>query len=362
MSKHQVFLIHGMGKFDAGWSGALKEEIRKSFGAYKKLDASGFVDSIDFVEIVYDDIFEEWRKMWKDDAAAAADALTKLNSSSASVAKRLVELAQAPTGDSFFQTHVLDVALYRYMKQFREQVNQTLCKKILERLNAFPGGQVPQWSAIAHSLGTSVLHNTLQEMFTQPVDGVLLGDAYMPAYLFMVANVSKVLWSLGGDFYSSVVRPHPAETKGLCWKYGNFRHMLDPFPAVDPFDPPDRWFPEHYDPDRLYANVELPKDDIQDLNVHGLSHYWSHPLVHVEIINTLTDDPMLIEDQEVKAALKKWRDDRVSPAKLKAYQAQLKQYLGLDTSKWEGVVEAIVKFRAAVLENGLDPREGESTS
>jgi hypothetical protein len=352
-----------MGKFDAGWAGSLKQEIRKSFDAYQKLKASGIAGSFDFVELVYDDVFEEWRKMWKDDAAAAAAAMTKLGLDGG-VAGKLVSLANAPTGDSFFQTHVLDVVLYRYVRQIREQVDETLRDRILGHLNAFPQGQLPQWSAIAHSLGTSVLHNTLVGMFTQPVDqpggGVHLGDAYMPAFLFMVANVSKVLWNLGGDFYAGPVKPHVAETMGMCWRYCNFRHLLDPVPAVDPFDPPGPWFPPHIDRKRVYADVELPKDDIQNLNVHGLLHYWSHPLVHVEIINTLTRAPELIEQKEIDAALKTWRDDRVAQAQLKKYRAQLEGYL-VNGADWKKVVQALVDFRKAALEK-LDPRDGESKS
>jgi hypothetical protein len=359
MAKHQIFLIHGMGSYETGWSLAMQAEIRDSFAAYRKVDALGLIDRFDFVEIVYDDVFEKWRSMWKQDAAAAAAAATALNLDSG-VADKLVSLADAPGGDAFFSTHVLDVVLYRYVKPLQQEVSQNVRKQILERLDAFPKGNLPQWSAIAHSLGTAVLNDTLHAMFTQTVDGVLLGDAYMPAYLFMLANVGKVLWNKGGDFYGSVVKPHPTETMGLCWKYCNFKHALDPIPQVDPFDPPAAWFPQHVDKDRVFADVEIPKGDIQDVNVHGLAHYWSHPSVHAEIIRTVTDIPELISQAEENAALKKWRAATLAATAKKEVQAELRALIARQTAPWSKVVERIFDFRRMVLEEGIDPREGES--
>lgn len=359
MAKHQIFLIHGMGNYDNGWSLLMQEEIRKSFAAYRKLDALAMVDRFDLVEILYDDVFEKWRRMWKEDAAAAAGALSLLGLDSG-VAGKLVSLAQSTEGDDFFRTHVLDVVLYRYVKQFQEEVNQNLRRKILDHLNAFPKGDLPQWSAVAHSLGTAVLHNTLHGMFTHPVDGVLLGDAYMPAYLFMIANVGKVLWNLGGDFYSSKVKPHPTETMGLCWRYCNFHHELDPFVRVDPFNPPKSWFPEHVARERVFADVEIPKQDIQDLNVHGLTHYWTYPPVHVEILRTVTGVPELISDAERNTALAKWRKHTLAKKALNEAQDELRRLSKMKTDGWAEVVQRLFEFRDAVLEDGIDKREGET--
>jgi hypothetical protein len=359
MAKHQVFLIHGMGEFEAGWSLQMQAEMRKSFNAYEKVKEAGLADRFELVEIAYDAVFEDWRKMWKEDAEAAAKA-AKLLGLDSGVADTLVSLAQSTNGDDFARTHIVDVVMYRYLRQVQEQVNQRVRKQIVERLDAFPKGDLPQWSAVAHSLGTAVLHDTLHAMFTQPVEGVLLGDAYMPAYLFMIANVGKVLWNKGGDFYNSVVKPHPVDTMGVCWKYDNFLHALDPIPQVDPFDPPASWFPPNIPRERVFANVVLPKDDVQDLNVHALSHYWSHPAVHVEIIGTLTDMPELITQKEYNAALKKWRDDRLATKKRNEVRAALQAYLDKQTAPWSKVVERIFEFREAILGEGLDPREGES--
>jgi hypothetical protein len=96
-----------------------------------------------------------------------------------------------------------------------------------------------------------------------------------PDFVFMVANVGKLLWNKGGDFYSSVVRPHTVDSLGVCWKYCSFVHELDPFPMVDRFNPPASWFPEGTTPAQrptFLFEGEIPARDVQDVNVHGLTH------------------------------------------------------------------------------------------
>jgi hypothetical protein len=208
-------------------------------------------------------------------------------------------------------------------------------------------------------LGTSVVHDTLHAMFTQPVDGTLLGDAFMPAYVFMVANVSKVLWK-GPNFYLSEVRPHVVDTMGLCWKYGNFDHQLDPFTHVDPFDPPIPWFPEGVPKSRVYIDVTIDAGDVQDLNVHALSHYLSHPSVHIPVIRTLADFEEAVSPAEVKKALDTWRKNRLTDKKLANAKKELGDLLNRELGPWEDVVQLLNDYRKLALDTGIDPREGES--
>jgi hypothetical protein len=198
MAKHLIFLLHGMGEFEKNWSGKIQTLLKDSFKNYPKVAQQGLIEQFEFVEITYDDEFESWRQQWKKDAEKAA-AAAKLLGLDSGIASQLIDLAKSPTGDSFFQTHLLDVVMYRYIKGLSETVSQSVRKQILERLKAAPQNDVPSWSVIAHSMGTAVIHDTLHAMFTQPVDGEMLGDSFMPYYIFMVANVSKLLWNKGGS-------------------------------------------------------------------------------------------------------------------------------------------------------------------
>lgn len=355
MSKHQVFLIHGMGSFEQHWSLDIQKQLRDIFASYKKVAGKNLIDHYEFVEITYNDVFEAWRQQWKDDAQSASIAATKLGLDTG-VAQKLLTLAKASGGDSFFQTHVLDVIMFRYLTPVAEEVCQSVRKQILGRLNAFPQNDRPQWSVIAHSLGTSVIHDTLQAMFSQPVDGVLLGDTYRPYYIFMIANVSNLLWNREGNFYASDVRPHVVDSLGMCWKYGNFKHELDPISQVDPFSPPRDWFPADLPKSRVYIDIKIDKADIQDLNVHDLSHYLSHPNVHIPIIKTLLDWPEIISAPEEKSALSKWRSLSLQNAALTAAQNKLKGWLVSDPTLWPKIVQMMNDYRGTVINKGIDPK------
>ena len=290
MAKHQLFLVHGMGTYAKDWSLDARQALVDAYNSYALSKSMGLAAQIDFVEINYNDIFDEIRAQWKENATEAAGALSAVGLAS-QAASRLVELANAASGDDFLRTHVLDVVMYRFMKQISERITNAVRLQILNRLAAFPQDNQPSWSILGHSLGTAVVNDTLQAMFTQTAGGSMLGDRAKPDFVFMVANVSKLLWNKGGDYYSSVVRPHTVDSLGICWKYCSFAHELDPFPMVDPFNPPAAWFPAGTNTAQrpiFLSDVEIPARDIQDINVHGLTHYLSHPLVNSEIINTLT--------------------------------------------------------------------------
>lgn len=359
MAKHQVFLVHGMGDFQHDWSLGIQKLMRDAYAQYAVTGTIGWDADFQFVELNYSDIFEEIRQQWRENAEAASQALIASGLASAG-ARQLVNLANGATGDDFFRTHVLDVVLYRFFKPVAERVQQAVRKQILERLNAFPQNDTPPWSILAHSLGTSVTNDTLHAMFTQVVDGQLLGDRFKPDFVFMVANVSRVLWSKGGNFFASAVRPHSLETRGMCFKYCSYNHPLDPFPRVQRFNPPPAdWFPPGGDPKSLYEFFEMKQDDIQDINVHGLSHYLSHPSVHASIFRTLWSSPQLIGDAEIAAAYKSWRKNTLTAAKRTQAIKLLKDYAVTGSADWTQIVDSIMRFRTDVLERGGSTQDGE---
>lgn len=61
MAKHQVFLIHGMGNFDKDWSLGMQRQLKDIYASYTKVNNLRLLDDIEFVEIIYNNIFEKWR-------------------------------------------------------------------------------------------------------------------------------------------------------------------------------------------------------------------------------------------------------------------------------------------------------------
>lgn len=324
MPSHVLFFVHGMGEFEPDWSTQLQAQLREHFRSYKRLREKGTDKNFDFVEINYNDVFEEERARWKSNADEAAKAAGK-DGMEKDLIKSILDAAKAPTGDSFFQTHLLDVVLFYSFAQVSQRVQLRVADQILKRLRADGENNVPRWSVLAHSLGTAVTAETVHAMFTHKAGGVRLGDAFKPQYLAMVANCSRLLWNKGGDLYRSKARPEDMEGGGTCWKYLNFRHKLDPIPQVQPFHPPPaHWFPADTDPDRVYLDCELPAKDVASANVHSLEHYLSHPLVHIPLISTLIDQPDWISPAEQQDALLDWRTNKALKGKaLKKAQDEL---------------------------------------
>jgi hypothetical protein len=86
MSKHQIFLVHGMGNLELGWSdGARKRKHRRAA------------------------------------ARSADDALTATDLHS-DAATKVIQAAGAPGGDGLLATHVLDVVAFRFLMPIAQTV------------------------------------------------------------------------------------------------------------------------------------------------------------------------------------------------------------------------------------------------
>ena len=359
MSKHQIFLVHGMGNFEPGWSDGVRKRITDAFGAYPKLHDNGWVDKFEFKEINYNDVFEEWRKQWREDAQAAADALTATGLES-NAATKLIQAAGAPGGGGFLATHVLDVVAFRFLMPIAQTVCRSVQSQILGHLNSQPTGDALHYSVVAHSLGTSVVYETFHAILTSGVDGngSRLGTAFLPDNMFMVANVAKLLWNRGGNAYPQTLAPDLADGDGLCFSFSNFRHALDPIPVVDRFSPPDAWFTPTAPKSEVYLDGLIPAADVQDINVHSFEHYLSHPLVHVPMLRTLTGLPSNVTKKELDDALVTWRGNRLANQKLAAAQARLQALAVNATADWAPEVQMLLEIRQ--LAQGSKFTDGES--
>lgn len=359
MSKHQIFLVHGMGNFELGWSEAVRKRITDAFAAYPKLHDNGWVDKFEFKEMNYNDTFESWRKQWREDSEAAGKALTSVGVGSGA-ASELFKAAGAPAGGGFLATHVLDVVAFRYLMPIAQTVCRSLQVQILGHLNSFPANDVPHYSIIAHSLGTSVIYETFHAMLTSGMNGngTPLGTAFRPDNVFMVANVAKILWNRGGDAYPQMMAPDLSDGDGLCFRMACFRHQLDPFPAVDPFNPPDTWFSPTAPKAAVYLDARLPAADVQDVNVHSFEHYLSHPLVHVPMLRMLTGLTSNISKAEADEALATWRKKSLVDQKLAQAEQRLGEIAVSETADWSDEIGMLMALRELARKSKF--KDGES--
>jgi hypothetical protein len=357
MPKHQIFLVHGMGQFERGWSSSTADLLNRVFDDYEVGKELRLSDSYDFPEITYSSVFEKWREQWKEDAADLAGKL-KTGGLEASIADDLADVAQSASGEGFLRTHVLDVLFWRFIRQMAEEVTLEVLTQMDKHLKKF-GSEPVRYSVICHSLGTSVMYESLHAGLT---DSQPLLSSRLPQAFVAVSNCARLLWGKGADFYTSRMGPSPLDHKGMCNRFLDFGHELDPVWQVKPFYkpqelPPLSWFPNP-SAQKAFFHDEIPADDIQDANVHALSHYLGHPTVHVPLIEALINESGAIADSERQAALAKWRANRLDDQLRNKAKKKLKALGKPAEDKWKEITATIQKLRESIA--NLQKADGEN--
>lgn len=288
-----LFLVHGMGHHrDAGdhrWHDEPVKVLRDAAERYGVRDR--FDEKVRIHHITYDGVFHDYLGDMGDSLDALRVAMEENATDGLELVRWLDDRDITDTERNFFWSHVVDVLLYRFFPQIAAEVRARVLEQFVAVVNeAKATPPQPRVAILAHSLGTAVTHDALAELASRPFNG---SGAYMASqgwrldHLFMVANVSRVLSRLGRGFYASHVRcetaPEVPDVAPCVSKYFNFRHRLDPIPAVKAFSPAG-W-------GRFYRTDET-LDHMVDWNVHGFEHYVRHPDVHVPILNELLDFPV----------------------------------------------------------------------
>jgi hypothetical protein len=305
MDKHIIFFVAGVGDDVKGWSKGLRAEFKALFDSYP-LPAGGmpFDQQFRTEEIFYNDFFDGWRKRAADDAKAALGLFGSEGLPSDAI-RRLLEWGKSAGGGGFWRTHALDALQYRYLRLASEPVRAAVEFQIMTQLSESEFGTPARWSIISHSLGTSIVHDTLHEMFA-PGAGAKDSEKFQPYAVVMLSNVSQLLHNprvLGGgvDAYGSVVRPNREPNLGACRYYLHGNNAYDPIALAGRFNPPDDWLTDAVKVQRRLRN--LPIEMIpKSRNVHGFSEYLAHPGVHVPLFRILTGDQDWITDGDEKKA------------------------------------------------------------
>ena len=301
MARHVIFAIHGMGDHDAHWGDSVAATLKGLYDQYDIADLGPFDDQFVVKSLYYNDKFDDLRERW----ASAANEVLSLMKPGASGGGALAELtawAGSANKKTFLRTHVLDVLLYRFFPTVASQVRSAVRLQLIEGM-----GGAKKWSAIGHSLGTSVLHDALVEIFDPSAPGRLKQETSRFEVLAMVANVSRVLESsdLGSrwDVYRSVVQPNVKVTKGVCNTFLNVCHNWDPIPVPKKFKPTADW------PDAATRAVpgvfqDIRIDEIEKgSKVHDLEHYLRNPNVHIPLFRSLLAISGVVSAEEEMEAL-----------------------------------------------------------
>lgn len=345
MAKNVIFFVHGVGRHASGWSTIAGGPIdalnaaAKQYSCFKGLQLNNLVD---LVEIRYDDIFDQHLDQW----ATLAETIKPVAGGS-QLARKITDLLSNVNDDrNLFAKFGGDVLLYSGFeligKRVRLRVNAIISKKITESLAAAKGkaGPDPEFAIVGHSLGTTVVHDSLQQLATNqwlPAGDLATNDIKLtPAEkshlqslgqgstnpfdpdvfvwnsVYMISNTSRLLHQTTQDPYHSSVQPEKATRY-----FFNIDHELDPVSKVKRFRIPSDWN------QRRAKLVEV--NHIHEANIHGYSHYLKHPTVHRRIFRnmfpeftaTCNDQAKLLAD-----AFPQYAGDFDIPAKRNALKKQ----------------------------------------
>lgn len=281
-----IFLVHGMGHHPANWHADTEAKLRTLYARYERLSAVPFDNRFKIVPIQYDNVFRNLVKQWQQNAQALGQVAAGVGANEVESLVGWLKNA-AVTDNNVVWTHAADVLLYRLFFTVRQEVKTSVARDIATELNNSTG--VENWSVIAHSLGTAVVHDALDMLSTgQPVHGAATGleARHSQALLLaMVANVSRVLQTQP-KVYDGTVKPGIAGQAGRgCLNYMTVRHILDPF-CIPKMFRPTAWPDPTSEQDGAYQYVEI--DHIHQVNVHDIGHYLDNPLVHIPLFRKLT--------------------------------------------------------------------------
>lgn len=356
MAKHVVFVIHGMGDFETKekWHASYKDVLPELYGRYAFSKLLPFEEMFELKPLFYNDKFDKLREKWAD-AAGKVLALMKGGKHGGKALEQVTEWAGSANKDDFLRTHALDVVLYRFFPNVAAAVRASVHQQMTSGIKG-----AKRWSAIAHSLGTSVLHDTLVWMFDPGApEGRLPPEGFRMEALAMIANVSRVLESSGyidehgnaldwrWDVYRSVVQPNVKVTKGVCESFLNAWNTWDPIPLPKQFKPAPGW------PDAAtrasegaFRDVEI--GEIEDLgklaDVHDLLHYLRNPSVHIALFRSLIPIKGLIPPDEEKAAVDAHRAKHPL-SKAKKHIDKLKDFrLSDEEGDWKKILTMLHEF------------------
>lgn len=313
--KNVVFLIHGIGAHPEGWSEAEDgpiAAITKAAEYYPGFNANEpLTGAIEFVEIRYDDIFDNIRHQW----AKLADGLSAgaLPNATPNILHSITGVISHGGGDSFVATHVLDVGLYVSFRIVQRLVQLRVASKMMNTIADH--AQEPEGSrnyfVVAHSLGTTIAHDAIQRMATtgwlteaDKVSGLIENSGFsiesfhraVDRYgknpfapgnfkfdgIFQLCNTSRLL-SQTKPAYESSVRPmfSSGPKNNAVRKFYNAEHVLDPIGKFKKHRAKEAW---PVAASNFTATDLFDIDHLHSGNVHGFAHYMTHPAVHARLL------------------------------------------------------------------------------
>ncbi len=315
------------------WKSILKQNYEQYSGG------ESFEDRFDCVNIEYDSIFESRRNDWNEQIDAI------LNSGVTGIELLSPEDLESIAEDNFFTTHIQDILFYRLVPLVAEHVRSHVITQIVAAIKAAHSSS--KISIIAHSLGTSVILDSVNAMYHTPDDNgnTLSHGNFRFQTIAMIANVSRTL-ETRWDAYDSLVRSGQNNSDNYVTNtFLSTSHKWDPLVSLRRFSPADNW----PDADTVAKGrvAVIEPGIIAHVNVHDFSHYLNNPAVNVPLFRMLRHKRFVTE-QERKDAEKAYHDANPIDA-FDEYRKELKKMLtGEMDFSWKRLVDIYKEFQKIV--------------
>ncbi len=283
MSKHILFLIHGMGEHQASeWHLPIVSKLCDTFKTYNAFQNNGTTleELVDFVPITYDHIFTDVLETWQQNPSKILAIPPQAHFTPLNIVSWLSNASQKEK--SFFWSHIADVLIYRFMQDEQEQVRMSVINQLKSRLSCET--EPPVCSILAHNLGTAVIHDSLHLLYSTPWNNkpTYFNQQYKFQNMTMLANTSRVMTSNvpdQGSFYDKVYYQSLAKPDGAVINYINCRHMFDPIPSwIYRFNPP-------WPVNEQYQNIRI--DHVSQADINDFEHYLDNPAVHIPLFRSI---------------------------------------------------------------------------
>ena len=346
MAREYVFLVHGIGKHDPStWSDPWQDAIvtaLQNYAEFRDMDAATIErDHIAFVPIHYDTIFEEgYRKRWGDLANAIVNQDGLVPADVAGVLSSLRDDLQSDEQQVLWD-HILDVVLWFGVPQARQAVIAEVNAQLSAAVNRMrnENGDLGRAHLIAHSLGTSVIHDSI--LCLSAAEPAFAGKNFKWRTLAMIANTSRVMQAWmhlsseleidDFDVHNSNVQPGSAR-KFVVRRYLNVRNIADPVTWPREFDP-SGW------DENTYKTIDLKRYGALT-KVHDFTTYFANPNAHVPILRSILGRGGLGSRDERDAAWRRF--DTMYPSTAGSEFADLRAIVQRDSAREHSLFDLVL--------------------
>lgn len=283
MIKPTLLLIHGMGNHTPeSFKGEFDSAMAQAFKLYPSLATRTFTEYADVEAIGYNNFFEDYRQ-GQSNKDHFNQLMTDLPTSSLKkLFQKILNMQGGLADDEFFNSHWLDVLIYRFTT-LGTNIQLHVAKRIAQAI-VDEQGFAQRVHVLGHSLGTSVLHDSLAKLYgnaSTDLPDPLSVVTHKLGSLHFVANTSRLLESFI-DVKDSVVKPDP---NGCTNRYREYRHLLDPIARIKPFNPTGNggWISDYAWEEKYYELHPLTTVTNEHGDTHNIEHYLYNPKAHLPL-------------------------------------------------------------------------------